>query len=35
MALGSAIEEELDVLAGLDSESLIRMREERFLSLGG
>ena len=35
LALGSAIGEELDALVGLDSGSLIRMREERFLSLGG
>ena len=35
LALGSAIGEELDLLTTMDSASLIRMREERFLSLGG
>ena len=33
--LGEAINEELDNLTKMDSESLIRMREERFLQLGG
>lgn len=33
--LGAAIGEELDNLAQHDSEALIRMREERFLQLGG
>ncbi|MFL0356853.1 acetyl-CoA carboxylase carboxyltransferase subunit alpha [Erythrobacter sp. GH1-10] len=35
IALGNAISEELDALAQLPSESLIRTREERFLELGG
>ncbi|MHA7818084.1 MAG: acetyl-CoA carboxylase carboxyltransferase subunit alpha [Erythrobacter sp.] len=34
-SLGAAIGEELDNLAAHDSETLIRMREERFLELGG
>lgn len=33
--LGQAINEELDELDKLDSQSLMRMREERFLQLGG
>lgn len=33
--LGQAINEELDALDKLDSQSLMRMREERFLQLGG
>ena len=33
--LGKAIDEELDSLTQLDSETLLRMREERFLQIGG
>jgi acetyl-CoA carboxylase carboxyl transferase subunit alpha len=33
--LGKALSEEIDALAGLPSETLIRSREERFLQLGG
>ena len=35
MSLGKAIGEELDKLGEMDSETLLRMREERFLQLGG
>jgi acetyl-CoA carboxylase carboxyl transferase subunit alpha len=35
MNLGKAIVEELDTLSKMDSETLVRMREERFLQLGG
>jgi acetyl-CoA carboxylase carboxyl transferase subunit alpha len=34
-ALGEAIGEELDALAGLDPDALRRVREERFLTIGG
>jgi len=34
-ALGKALSEEVDALADLPSETLIRTREERFLQLGG
>ncbi|WP_298465895.1 acetyl-CoA carboxylase carboxyltransferase subunit alpha [uncultured Erythrobacter sp.] len=34
-SLGKALSEELDALADLPSETLIRTREERFLQLGG
>jgi len=33
--LGKALAEELDKLSEMDSETLLRMREERFLQLGG
>ena len=33
--LGKAISEELDTLSEMDSAALLRMREERFLQLGG
>jgi len=34
-ALGEAIGEELDALAGFDAQALRRLREERFLSIDG
>jgi acetyl-CoA carboxylase carboxyl transferase subunit alpha len=34
-SLGAAITEELDNLTAMDSDTLVRMREERFLALGG
>lgn len=34
-ALGEALSEEIDILSKKDSETLIRMREDRFLGLGG
>ena len=33
--LGKAISEELDTLGEMDSAALLRMREDRFLQLGG
>ena len=34
-ALGAALDEELDFLSQKESAELIRLREERFLQLGG